>query len=121
MVILGRSSRNQSTLQTLPLPWDSGSDICLGPVVQILQGSVPGFLHRSFPHRHPENKYLVTKLFIRRNLYSLYHSCEAKDCRTVCTWVSVNTALGLCLLPECICVCVHKLCGCADVRVSAWV
>lgn len=41
-------------LQTLPLPWDSGSDIYLGLVVQILQDSVPEFLHRSFPHRHPE-------------------------------------------------------------------
>lgn len=47
-------------LQPLPLPWDSGSDIYPGPVVQIPQGSVLGFLHRSSPHRHPGKNYLGT-------------------------------------------------------------
>lgn len=56
---------NQPILQTLPLPWDSGSDIYLGPLVQILQGNVPEFLRRSSPHTHPDESYLGTKIFTR--------------------------------------------------------
>lgn len=65
MKILGGVLGARQPIQTLPLPWDSGSDIYLGPVVQIPQGSVPGFLHRSSPHRHPEKNYLGTKVFTR--------------------------------------------------------
>ena len=34
------------------------------------------------------------------------------------TWFPVNTALGLCLLSESVCVCVHEACDCVYVRVS---
>lgn len=80
MKILGEVLGIRQSLQTLPLPWDSGTDIYLGPVAQILQDSVPGFLHRSSPHRHPEKNHLGTKVLPKWNPHSLYHSSEANDC-----------------------------------------
>lgn len=108
MKLLGGVLGGRQSLQTLPLPWDSGSDIYLGPVVQILQGSVPGFPHRSSPHRHPEKNYLGINVFTRWNPYSLYHSSESKDYGTATHLIFCEaSSMFVPIVWVCVCVCMR--------------